>query len=119
MKIRNYIKVSLFTLFIPFTSFAAGKTLKDVLGMVAGYLDIALQLLIGLAVVYFVYSIVKYFISPSSSENRKEAGSYVMWSLIGFAVIVSLWGIVNLLTSTFNLGSNAPAWSEMQSLFPR
>ena len=94
-------------------------TLKGILGVAATYMDLALKLLMGLAVVYFVYSIVQYFISPGSSEKRKEAGNYVMWSLIGFFVIVSMWGIVNVLSSTFNLGSNAPAWAEMSNLFPK
>lgn len=94
-------------------------TLKDILGVAAGYLDLALKVLMGLAVVYFVWSIIKYFISPGSSENRKEAGAYVMWSFVGFFVIISLWGIVNILSSTFNLGSNAPQWASMQDLFPK
>ena len=120
MKSYKYIKISSLSLLIPTISFAAtGKTLKDVLESVAVYLDLALKVLMGLAVVYFVYSIIEYFISPGSTEKRKEARQYIMWSLIGFFVIISLWGIVNVLSSTFNLGSNAPAWSSMSNLFPK
>lgn len=32
-----------------------------------------------------------------------------MWSIIGFFVILSFWGIVNIVTNTFKLDSNAPS----------
>lgn len=94
-------------------------TLKDLLGTAAGYLDIALQLLMGLAVVFFVWYVIQYFIRPGDAEKHKEAGQYLLWSLVGFFAILSLWGLVNIFSSTFNLNSNAPQWSAMSSLFPK
>lgn len=120
MKKYTYIKASIVSLFVPAITFAATrKTLKDILGEVVVYLDLALKVLMGLAVLYFVWTIIQYFISPSSSEKRKEAGSYVLYSVIGFFVIISFWGIVNVLTATFNLDRAAPQWSNMSNLFPQ
>jgi len=93
--------------------------LIDLVGKIAMYFNTALYLMIGFAVVAFVYNIIKYFILPSDSANRKEAGEYVMWSLIGFFVILSLWGMVNILISTFDLGTNSPgSWGSIKNLFP-
>ena len=104
--------------FAPALAFAEStSTLKTLIGTLAGYLDLALELIMGFAVLMFVYYVVKYFIKPN--EKHDEAASYVMWSLIGFFVILSLWGLVNILIGTFNLGTTSPGtWTNLKSLFP-
>jgi hypothetical protein len=98
---------------------ATTSNLHDVVGIIATYLNDAVGLLMGLAVVFFVYYVIKYFIQPN--DQRAEAAQYVMWSLIGFFVILSFWGIVNILMGTFNLGGNtAPGqWSSFFNIFPK
>lgn len=96
------------------------NTLCSLIDSIIGYLNQILFLLIGLAVVVFVWYVFKYFIQPN--EDRKQAGMYVMYSVIGFFVILSMWGLVNILQNTFGLGNAgaAPAsWSNIQSIFPR
>ena len=95
-------------------------TLCSVINRIVGYLNQILFLLIGLAVVVFVYYVFKYFIQPN--EDRKQAGQYVMYSVIGFFVILSMWGLVNILQNTFGLGNSgygATSWNQIQNIFPR
>lgn len=94
--------------------------LEDLLKVFAHYMDIGLQLLMGLAVLSFVWYIVKFFIRPSSDE-RKEAKQYVMWSILGFFIIISFWSFVRILGSSLGLNNNtATPWSEISNnLFPR
>ncbi|MEK7642040.1 MAG: hypothetical protein AAB365_03570 [Patescibacteria group bacterium] len=108
---------------LPFVTFAQTasnkKDLAWVINIIIGYINQALVLLMGVAVIIFVYYVVKYFILPN--ENRSEAGSYVMYSLIGFFVILSFWGLVNILQGTFGLqnDTNRPAgWSSFTNIFP-
>lgn len=118
-KINKFLISSVIT-FTPAIAFAANKDLKWLIGQAAGYLDIGLKLLMGLAVLMFVYNIVWYFIKPSGGESRADASKYVMWSTIGFFVIFSFWGIVSLLISSFDLDPT-PANGVIQSisnLFP-
>jgi hypothetical protein len=119
MKKINYISIILAT-FTPLVTFAAtGKKLSDIIGQIVGYLNLALQLMMGLAVVLFVWNVINYYIKPGSTD-RAEAGQYVMWSLIGFFIILSLWGLVNILISTFDLGTGSPSsWTGLNNLFPR
>lgn len=100
----------------PVVTFAAGKTLSDLIIKITGYLNQALVLLMGLAVVVFVWYIFQYFIKPD--DDRKNAGNYVMYSLIGFFIILSFWGLVNILRNTFDLDSQSPSYSSIQNLFP-
>jgi hypothetical protein len=94
-------------------------TLCTVINRVVGYLNQALFLLIGLAVVVFVWNVFKYFIK--SDADRTEAGKYVMYSVIGFFVILSMWGLVNILQNTFGLGNTGFAhssWTDISNIFP-
>jgi hypothetical protein len=92
----------------PLSVFAAGKTLRDIIQMIIGYFSVFMVLIIGLAVLTFVWNIYKYFFRPE--QDRKEAGMYVLFSTIGFFVILSFWGLVNILTNTLNLDNSAPTW---------
>ncbi len=93
-------------------------TLCSLINNIIGYLNQILFLMIGLAVVVFVYYVFKYFIQPN--EDRKQAGQYVMYSVIGFFVILSMWGLVNILQNTFGLGYSSPtSWSQISNIFPR
>src|SRR3989338_8395997 len=95
------------------------KNLACVINTIIKYLNQVLVLMIGLAVVIFVWYIIQYFIKPN--EDRKNAGMYVMYSLIGFFVILSFWGLVNILQNTFGLKNenNQPAsWTSFRGLFP-
>ena len=74
----------------------------------------------GFAVVMFVWYVVKYFIVSSDEANRGAAAQYVMWSMIGFFIILSIWGLVNILLHTFNLGSNSPgSLTSLTNIFPQ
>jgi len=60
-------------------------------------------LILALAFIVFIWGIFRYFIA--STEETKEKGRDLMiYGLIGFFVIISVWGIVNLLTNTFRIG---------------
>lgn len=102
----------------PLLAFASGPDLHAVISTVAGYLDQILKLIMGLAVVFFVYYVVQYYIRPN--DKRAEAAQYVMWSLIGFFVILTFWGIVNIFTSSFGFGLNTQqSWTNFSNIFPR
>src|SRR5579872_559635 len=88
-------------LLLPGLAFAASQTLSTLITKIVGYLNQALVLLMGVAIVFFVYHVIKYFVLPN--ENRKEAGAYVLYSVVGFFVILSIWGLVNILSNTFAL----------------
>lgn len=108
---------------LPLVAFAqasvppSGKNLTWLIGLITYYLNLALGLMMGVALVMFVFYVIKYFIMPN--EDRKEAGSYVMYSLIGFFVILSFWGLVNIVQNTFGLQNERNSnWSQIYSIFP-
>lgn len=111
---KSFFKVSLpltIVTLIPTIAFAAEKrTLRDLVELVLKYFNMVVILIIALGVVMFVWNVYKYFIAGSdNAESKKEAGLYVMWSLIGFFVILSFWGLVAILTNTFKLENSIPS----------
>lgn len=75
--------------------------------------NILVPLLFAIAFLYFVYGVYKYFILGADNDSERATGrQFVIWSLIGFAVIVSVWGLVQILLDTFNLtaGGTPPAY---------
>lgn len=80
------------------------RDLRSLITFVIDYINQGIYLLMALATVYFVYNIVQYFIVKTDAD-RKEAGTYLMYSIIGFAVILSFWGMVNVVIQTFSLNN--------------
>ena len=120
---KAYIQAGLIALSAaaPFIAQAATqKKLSDIITLVAGYMNQALELLMGFAVLTFVFYVIRYFIMRSDDVKRSDAALYVMWSVVGFFVILSVWGLVNILISTFDLGSNSPgSLTNIQNIFPQ
>lgn len=66
-----------------------------------------IPLLVGLAVVAFVYGIIQYFLNPDNEEKRKAGKSYMLWGIIALFVMVSFWGLVGILSNTFSGDSSS------------
>jgi|GEM_PF-2313932 hypothetical protein len=84
---------------------SSGTTLCTIAQQAIGYFNMAIKVVVGLAIVVFVFNIYRYFFT---TKENKERGMYLLWSIIGFAVIVCFWGLVNLVAGTFSFNTNAP-----------
>lgn len=116
---KNLLKFSpilLFTALFPMTAFAAldcsaltgiGKVIcqmREILGSI-------LPVLIGIGVVYFVWGMVMYFIADGE-EAKTKGRDRIIYGIIGLVVATSVWGLVNIVVETFNIGGvNAPTLS--------
>ena len=58
-------------------------------------------ILVAAAVLFIVWNVVMYVIKPASSDDKKAAGGNILWGILGLFIIVSIWGLVNILTNTF------------------
>lgn len=62
--------------------------------------------IIGLAVIYFIYNVFLYIQSGSNPKQAEEATKMITYSIVFIFVMISVWGLVNLLVNTFNLDTN-------------
>ncbi|MDR3548865.1 MAG: pilin [Candidatus Pacebacteria bacterium] len=72
--------------------------------------SIAVPIIFAIAFVVFLIGIFRYFIQGAgNAEKTAEGRQFLLWSLIGFFVMVSVWGLVNLFLGTLNLNSAQPS----------
>ncbi len=65
-------------------------------------------LIFALAFIYFLWGGFKFFIAGRGSEESVEKGrAFFISSIIGFVVMISIWGIVNLVINTLPINNNA------------
>lgn len=80
---------------------AANSDLSGVLAFVNSVLGVATTLLLALAVVWFLYGVFEFVMNSGSEDKRKEGQSRMIAGIIGIAVMVSVWGLVKIITNTF------------------
>jgi Type IV secretion system pilin len=105
--------LSLLVLLSPAVLFASDAPINTAARSVDGLLNWfiyiagrALPLLILAALVLFLFGIVKRFFWGKDAADRGEAGRYILWGVVALFVMVSVWGLVNVLRGTFNLDTN-------------
>ena len=95
----------------PFYVHAAGEGIgscavianfKGLVTCAIGFINNIIYLIIAAAVVYTVWGA---FNMIKSEEKREEGKSIILHGIIGIFVMVSIWGLVNILNTTFKLDS--------------
>ena len=72
--------------------------------------NILVPVLFAVAFIVFLWGAFKTFILGANSEEVKEQGKNLMlWGLIGFFVMVSIWGLVNIFINTVSLNNSGPS----------
>lgn len=67
-----------------------------------------IPILITIALIVFLWGVARYVIKGADDEKEREQGKQIMiYGIIGLFVMVSVWGLVAIVSNTFNLG-NAP-----------
>ncbi len=119
--IRHYkLIAALATLFSPL-AVSAASGVPDLTG-VASYKTsfltavntIVLPILLSIAFIVFVRGVYTYFISEADSSKRSEGAKFVLYAVIGFVLLFSVWGLVNFFNSVIGLsGSNVPTYQTL------
>ena len=79
-------------------------SIEGIICKIGDILNLIVPILIVLGVIYFVWGIISYVISDD--EEAKTSGrNRIIAGIIGLAVIVSVWGLVRILTNTFGIST--------------
>lgn len=81
---------------------SSAQTLGSVLTQIQNLIGQVVPILIGLAVLYFMWGVMKY-VAAKDPESQKEARSIMIYGIIVLFVMVSVWGLVNVLASTLDV----------------
>lgn len=67
-----------------------------------------IPLLFTFAFLYFLWGMVQYIRNADNEKKREESKKFIYYGILGLTVMVSIWGIVRIVTSTFGLGNTVP-----------
>lgn len=96
--------LALGTLALP--ALASAATLLDTLALASTFLNALIGLFVTLAIVVFFWGLIMYLWNVD--EKKAEGLQIMLWGVIAIFVMVSLWGIIRLLQSTFQVTSQQP-----------
>jgi hypothetical protein len=75
---------------------------SGIVGIING---LFVPVLMAVAFIVFLYGIYDHFIKGGANEESHTKGrEFMIYGIVGFVIIVSIWGIVNLVSGTLNLG---------------
>lgn len=110
MKLKKYLPYLIIPFsFSPKIAFAqsnnCGRSFKNFTECILSFLtDLIIPILFSVAIIVFVYGIVKYVIAGANSNNRREATNTMIWGILGLFVMFAVWGIVALISNTTGIG---------------
>jgi hypothetical protein len=75
--------------------------------------------LFAVAFIVFIWGIFEYFIAGGANEEKRKQGkSFILYGLIGFFIMMSVWGLVNVIVNTFGLGSGQNNGNQSAPAYP-
>lgn len=106
--------------FMPLMAFAQGQgnsagcsvgatgtgTIQSIICKIGNILDTIIPILVVLGVVYFVWGVVG-FVIGNDEEAKARGKDKMIYGIIGLVVIVAMWGLVGIVTKTFDLNGGA------------
>ena len=90
----------------PLLTLAQGA-FENTIGTVSAGLNTIIIFLFLVATVIFLWGVVRYISAGGDEEKTKEARQMIIWGIIFLAVMVAVWGFVNIVLD-FIFGSEDP-----------
>lgn len=79
-------------------------SLQWLIGQFLSIINLVIPFIIALTLLVFLWGIFQYVLSNDES-SQKEAKNFIIYGIISLFVMVSVWGLVKVLNSTF-FGNN-------------
>jgi uncharacterized membrane protein len=79
-------------------------TITSIIQLITSIINSTIPIAAGVALLAFFWGVFQAFGKIDAVDKRAEARQTIFWSLIALFVIVTLSGIIAVVSSTFNLG---------------
>ncbi len=63
-------------------------------------------LMFAVAMVYFLYGMLKFFLNADNEENRTEGKQHMIWGVVGMTIMMGVFAILSLILNTINIGKS-------------
>ncbi|KKR37266.1 MAG: hypothetical protein UT97_C0012G0006 [Parcubacteria group bacterium GW2011_GWC2_40_31] len=99
----------------PFAAGAVGDV-YELVDTVNAILSSIVPIIIAIAVIIFLIGVLKYVRAGEDEEERKKAKGLMIFGVIALFVMVSVWGLVNIIRGTLTLDTTMP--DTIENLLP-
>jgi len=82
------------------------STLMSVVSFFIGIIGLILPVLISLAILAFLFGLVKFILASGDEKSHAQGRSFMIWSVIALFVLVSFMGIISFFYNDFGFTSN-------------
>jgi|SRR3989344_5333514 len=87
---------------------AATTDFKSLVNKIIENINYLMVLVVGLAVFVFIWGIFRYFVAGANEKKVEEARNVLIYGLLGIFIMLSVWGLVNILINTFGFTATQP-----------
>lgn len=92
---------------------------KVVSPIITNIVNPVVKFLVLIAVVYFVWGVVKMIINAKEPSAHEEGRKHMMYGLIGLFIMISAWAIVYVISNSVKeVGNGGPSSSQIISPAP-
>lgn len=92
----------LITLFlVPMLAFAQPTDAFGVLGLIASWVAKSIPVLIGFVVLIIFWNLGQFILHAGDEREREKYKQFIIWSVVAMFLIISFWGILNAIVSSF------------------
>lgn len=67
--------------------------------------DIIFPILLAIAVLVIAWGIFKFILNAGDEAARASGRSMILWGIVGIFLMLSIWGLVNILRNSFSLNN--------------
>src|SRR3989344_8184898 len=94
------------TYLAPFIAFASSDaeddTLQALVNQINAVINTIVPFLVGFAVLIIIWGVFNYISGAGDEEKRAQAKQYIVWGVVGVFIMLSVWGLVNVLVNSFD-----------------
>lgn len=112
LKIKTKIKYFLIFLLTPAFALAEKEeetelkddninSLKELIERFVEIIEFTFPVLAGVALAFFLYGLVDFIANADNEQKRIKGKNLMTWGVVALFVMVSMWGLVNMLHNTF------------------
>ncbi len=86
-----------------------GSSIADILKFVTCLIsNSVIPLFFALAIVVFLWGMVKFIQNANDSTEREQGRTFMIWGIVALFVMVSVWGIVKVFTTSLGISNVIP-----------
>lgn len=69
---------------------------------------VVVPLIFAIAFLTFIWGVYQYLIAGAADAEKRDKGrNFIIYGIIGFFIMVSVWGLVNVVVRTFGFGAES------------